>query len=66
MNPLERLLLEEIPTGTFGGPRPDDLPQTVTSDAVAAAHCAELEAELDEHDRQRHLRAVPTPSEGAA
>lgn len=66
MTPLERLLLEEIPSGTFGGARSLADRTTVTSDSSAAEHCAELLAGLDEHERLRHLHVVATPEEGAA
>lgn len=62
MTPLERLLAEEIPTGTFGHARP---PAPVRREvrpwtpAEQAAHCAELDAALDgwqsddEHDERK-------------
>lgn len=51
MNPLERLLAEELPTGTFGHAEPPR-PRTVErvplwTPAEQAAHVAELESELD-------------------
>lgn len=52
MTPLERLLAETIPTGTFGGPRPE-APCPVPAvraragpDPRAAEHLATLTAEL--------------------
>lgn len=71
--PYDRLLLEEIPTGRFGGPRdPGREPIPAT---VAAYHRAVLEAEVDAYDRAhrgqrpprpaRHLHAVPDTTEGA-
>lgn len=63
MTPLERLLAEGIPDGTFGGPRTDRPPdpppprRPVTAEE-AAAHVADLIAALDEQPT-RHLRAVP-------
>lgn len=70
MTPLERLLAEELPTGTFGDARG---PQTgvqalgsrrVTTPTEAAAHYAELAAAIGEpvHRRRRHLRPVPDTS----
>ncbi|MGW3563566.1 hypothetical protein ACWDSL_06635 [Streptomyces sp. NPDC000941] len=68
MTPLERLLAEELPTGTFGGarPRPEHRPPTWTPTPapVAEEHCRVLLAalggwEFGEHDR--HLRVVSTP-----
>lgn len=61
MTPLERLLAEELPTGTFGGPRPNapqrgELPAR-TTDLEAAAHRAALEAAI--RPRRRHLTVVP-------
>lgn len=64
--PYERLLAEELPTGEFGGPRPDTprqlaLPQR-TPREDAARHYAELAAALGE----RPLRPVPeAPAEAA-
>ncbi|MCD9194239.1 hypothetical protein [Streptomyces albireticuli] len=51
MTPLERLLAEELPTGTFGASRPAQgpprAPQHPTGpDPQAAEHRAELEAAL--------------------
>ncbi|WP_393075150.1 hypothetical protein [Streptomyces sp. LN704] len=70
MTPLERLLAESIPTGTFGHaqpttPRPTEHTSHWTP-AEQAAHVHALEAELDswEWDRntrreqRRHLRLV--------
>lgn len=68
MTPLERLLAEELPTGTFGGPPPATrarpAPQAdrpAWTPAQQAAHRQALEAELDHHEAQprRHLRALP-------
>lgn len=72
MTPLERLLMEELPTGQWGGPRPNQRPRTrlpAISPEDAAHHLAELAAALAgwEYDRDhRHLQAVPdTESEAA-
>lgn len=70
MTPLERLLAEEIPTGTFGGPKPHTPPATThgprtTTPVEAAEHVAALEAALTSQ-RARHLRAVPTTESEAA
>lgn len=51
MTPLERLMAEALPTGTFGHavpatPRPLERPSLWTP-AEQAAHVAALEAELD-------------------
>lgn len=57
---FEQLLAESIPDGTFGGRRRPGGP-----DPEAAAHCAALEAALDEAAGRgagrpgRPLRAVP-------
>lgn len=67
MSPLERLLAEELPTGTFGASRPAQTPSRASRrptgpDPRAAEHRAELEAALDswQHSRpRRHLRPVP-------
>ncbi|MEU2789077.1 hypothetical protein [Streptomyces sp. NPDC007100] len=59
MTPLERLLAEELPTGTFGDARPaagrrrGETPKT--SPADAARHLAELADAIGEP----HLRAIP-------
>lgn len=66
MTPLERLLAEGIPDGTFGGARPlRPDPPTATArarhriDAIEQAmNRARLEAALNEQPA-RHLRAVP-------
>lgn len=67
MSPLEHLLAEELPTGTFGASRPTQGPSRspagrTGSDPRAAEHRAALEAAL--HGWQfgrprRHLRPVP-------
>ncbi|GAA0453902.1 hypothetical protein GCM10009544_15830 [Streptomyces stramineus] len=68
MSPLERLLAEELPTGTFGASRPPtqgpsrDSQRPTGPDPRAAEHRAELEAALNgwQHGRpRRHLRPVP-------
>lgn len=68
MTPLERLLAEELPTGTFGGarPRPEPHPPTWTPTPapVAEEHRRVLLAALDGWELgepDRHLRVVPTP-----
>lgn len=79
MTPLERLLAEELPTGTFGGaraPRPDPPVPTARArriDALEAAmNRARLEAALDAMEGrgtgkpERHLRPVPNPHHTAA
>jgi hypothetical protein len=72
MKPLERLLTEQLPTGTFGGHRPkppEPEPDRAVKphrepgpDPLAAQHRADLIAALDAHDADhratRHLRAV--------
>ncbi|MGS2592044.1 hypothetical protein [Streptomyces hebeiensis] len=66
-SPLDRLLAEAIPTGTFGDAqpaRPRQRERRRWTTAEQARHVAELEAELDLYDGrgtgkpQRHLRAV--------
>lgn len=67
MTPLERLLAEELPTGTFGGAR-DRKTEPVPA-TVAAHHRQQLLAEVDAYDRAhrgqrpprtgRHLQPVP-------
>jgi len=69
MTPLERLLAEAIPDGTFGGPRhtptapdPPLVRETPRADPNAAAHFAELAAAIDKRTgrrKPRHLRALP-------
>ncbi|MFC9821419.1 hypothetical protein ACFWG6_31065 [Streptomyces erythrochromogenes] len=46
MSPMERLLAEEWPDGTFGGPRPADPAPAPTPchDEAAAQHYADLAA----------------------
>lgn len=61
MTPLDRLLAEAIPDGTFGGtrtPRPAAQPTRREPDPQAAAHVRDLLAALDQRPRRRHLRAV--------
>lgn len=63
MTPLDRLLAEAWPTGTFGGPRTDrppdpPPPRRPVTPEEAAAHVADLIAALDEQPA-RHLRAIP-------
>ncbi|MDJ0342218.1 hypothetical protein QMK19_03330 [Streptomyces sp. H10-C2] len=65
MTPLDRLLAESIPDGTFGGARTPaarpSAPRRATTALEAAAHYRALEAALDERARpaRRHLHAVP-------
>lgn len=60
MSPLERLLAEAVPDGTFGGPRQARDHMQPPPDPLAAEHCRELLAALAEKPRPvRHLRAVP-------
>jgi hypothetical protein len=67
MTPLERLLQEEIPTGTFGGARPARTARqpAATPPQLAAAHRHELEEALD-HQPTRHLHPVPDTQKDAA
>lgn len=71
MTPLDRLLAEAIPDGTFGGSRPttrhpQPTPHLWTPDQQQA-HYAELDAALEGWDwdrprrrtERRHLRALP-------
>ena len=62
MTPLERLLMEELPTGTSGGNRPAG-PPPATHPALAAIHRQELETALDgwtyDEPHRRHLTPVP-------
>lgn len=69
MTPYERLLAELIPTGTFGGPKPD--PISATSPTLAALHAHELDCATAAYDAQhrgqrppRHLTALP-PADAA-
>jgi hypothetical protein len=59
VTPLERLLAEELPTGTFGGPRPDarrrDEPLPPVTRADADRNWAALAAAIGEAP----LRPVP-------
>lgn len=65
MTPYERLLAEELPTGTFGGGKTE--PSVIPPDRLAAIHRAQLEAALNEKPLRvgrrakpiRHLHAVP-------
>lgn len=68
MTPLERLLAEELPTGSFGGPRelptPEPMPvREAGPDPDAAAHRDALLAALTnlplDVRKTRHLRALP-------
>lgn len=66
MTALERLLLEAVPDGTFGGARPSPKERRRAAvaepgpDPLAAEHCRELLAALAEKPRpSRHLHAVP-------
>ncbi|MEC4016033.1 hypothetical protein [Streptomyces sp. H27-D2] len=77
MSPLERLMAESVPDGTFGGSRPVQRPPRAATaelrgpDPRAAEHVAVLEAALNRREGrgtgrpERHLRAVP-PTENAA
>lgn len=47
MSPMERLLAEEWPDGTFGGPRPATARYRPRHDPAAAQHQAVLAAALD-------------------
>lgn len=65
MTPLQRLLAEELPDGTFGGARslePAAHPtrrDPKTPDPQAAQHRRDLLAALDQRPaRRRHLRVV--------
>jgi hypothetical protein len=64
VTPLERLLTEAWPDGTFGGPRDCEFvqhqapPRRPVTAEEAATHVADLLAALDEKP-ERHLRAVP-------
>ena len=58
MTPLERLLAEELPTGTFGGPRPTQ-PRRETTALEAATNRARLETALNQRATGRHLTPVP-------
>lgn len=75
MTPYERLMAEAIPTGTFGGPRPNTPahgPYEVrnpVSPTQAAQHYAELDTATNGWhwtDNPRHLHAVPNPESDAA
>ncbi|WP_431980047.1 hypothetical protein [Streptomyces qinglanensis] len=82
MTPYERLMAEEIPTGTFGGgpyappsqppaaPAEPHTPRwTPTSPADAALHAAEAVAETGAFEtgrHARHLHPVPNPTHTAA
>ena len=73
MTPLERLLAEGVPDGTFGGARPTPKERRRVAvavpgpDPLAAEHCRELLAALAEKPRPvRHLHAVPPPPSVAA
>lgn len=61
MSPLERLLAEELPTGTFGGPLPG--PPAPVTEKRAAANRAALEGAVYRRKkparRARHLAVVP-------
>lgn len=64
MTPLERLMAEELPTGTWGGPRLEPEPGSAEPrpvsgpDPLAAQHCDDLLTALDEHAARRRLRVV--------
>lgn len=65
MTPRERLLAEELPTGTFGGPLPG--PPAPVTEKWAAANRAALEGAVYKRSRRkkpaRHLTAVPDQPE---
>lgn len=78
-SPYDRLLAEELPTGTFGGRyKPDPVTsrpgpaQPGTCEEEAAQHAAVLEAETAAYDATharaaaRHLRPVLNTRRGAA
>jgi len=74
VSPLERLLAEELPTGTFGDARPAESQQPDGRkvsrprgpDPLAAQHRAELLEALGGSRRaHRHLHAVPATGEAA-
>jgi len=65
LSPLERLLAEDVPTGTFGYvhlTRRHAGPRRAYTDAERARHRATLEAELSRREtrgpKPRHLRVV--------
>lgn len=55
MTPYERLLAEELPTGTFGGTRAANTPPRDLTTTDRAAHLAELADAIG----ARHLHPVP-------
>ncbi|MEV6133193.1 hypothetical protein AB0M05_41445 [Streptomyces violaceusniger] len=62
MTPMERLLMEELPTGTFGGalpPPPSPEPPEQTWPRTPAHVAAEHRRILSEALSGRHLYAVP-------
>lgn len=71
MSPLDRLLAEELPTGTFGHaqpPQPAPRPIRPWTPEEQARHWAELGEALEgwhweggtsRRSRRRHLRALP-------
>lgn len=67
MSALERLLAEELPTGTFGGARDRAAePRPTVAPARAAANYAALEAALGGRRAPARLRLVPTTRKDAA
>lgn len=67
MSPLERLLAEELPTGTFGDARDRTAEHRPTlAPARAAANYAALEAALTRRRAPARLRLVPTTRKDAA
>ncbi|WP_328860911.1 hypothetical protein [Streptomyces sp. NBC_00306] len=57
MSPLERLLAEAIPDGTFGGARPTGVS---TPPALQAQHRRDLESALDGWEYRRETRPAQT------
>lgn len=57
MTPYERLMAEQIPTGTFGGERP---PAPTWSPTAQAQHRADLDNALNTWTYAEHTRTTPT------